>query len=239
MISPSYVQKMARYNRWQNSSLYEAADTLSEDARRADRGAFFKSIHATFNHILWADAMWMSRLAGEPEPPGRLPEFDTLLRPLGGVEARARVLRRTDRRLGQPPRGGGSCRRPYLAPLHHRRRRRRYEATLARRHPHVQPPDSSSGPGTRHAHCGGRQASGHRSDHDAKLTSAAWMYEMAVLISIDMRMAFDLPRNLRRRNADLDATASLFSPPGEAAICDHPCATRKQAMRQLVEQYED
>ena len=74
MISPSYVQKMARYNRWQNSSLYEAADTLSEDARRADRGAFFKSIHATFNHILWADAMWMSRLAGEPEPPGRLPE---------------------------------------------------------------------------------------------------------------------------------------------------------------------
>jgi uncharacterized damage-inducible protein DinB len=65
---------MACYNRWQNSSLHEAADTLSEDARRADRGAFFKSIHATFNHILWADAMWMSRLAGEPAPPGRLPD---------------------------------------------------------------------------------------------------------------------------------------------------------------------
>jgi uncharacterized damage-inducible protein DinB len=74
MIDPAYVQKMACYNRWQNSSLHEAADTLSEDARRADRGAFFKSIHATFNHILWADAMWMSRLAGEPAPPGRLPD---------------------------------------------------------------------------------------------------------------------------------------------------------------------
>jgi uncharacterized damage-inducible protein DinB len=74
MIDHAYVRKLARYNRWQNSSLYEAADTLSEDARRADRGTFFKSIHATFNHILWADAMWMSRLAGEPAPPGRLPE---------------------------------------------------------------------------------------------------------------------------------------------------------------------
>jgi len=56
---------MARYNRWRNASLYEAADKLSEDARRADRGAFFKSIHATFNYNLWADAMWLSRLAGE------------------------------------------------------------------------------------------------------------------------------------------------------------------------------
>ena len=74
MINPAYVQKMARYNQWQNSSLNEAADTLSEDARRADRGAFFKSIHATFNHILWAAAMWMSRLAREPAPPGKLPE---------------------------------------------------------------------------------------------------------------------------------------------------------------------
>lgn len=68
MITPAFAQKMARYNAWQNESLYAAADTLSDEARRADRGAFFKSIHGTLSHLLWADAMWMSRLAGDPNP---------------------------------------------------------------------------------------------------------------------------------------------------------------------------
>ncbi|BGE87589.1 DinB family protein [Methylosinus sp. 3S-1] len=68
MISPAFAQKMARYNRWQNASLYAAADRLSDSARREDRGAFFRSIHGTLNHLLWADAMWMNRLAGGPKP---------------------------------------------------------------------------------------------------------------------------------------------------------------------------
>lgn len=61
---------MARYNRWQNESLYAASATLSEEARRADRGSFFKSIHATLSHILWADELWMSRLADWDAPDG-------------------------------------------------------------------------------------------------------------------------------------------------------------------------
>lgn len=68
MITPAFAQKMARYNAWQNESLYAAADTLSDEARRADRGAFFKSIHGTLSHLLWADAMWMSRVADGPAP---------------------------------------------------------------------------------------------------------------------------------------------------------------------------
>jgi uncharacterized damage-inducible protein DinB len=60
MISPGYAQTMARYNRWQNRSLFAAADGLSDEERRRDRGAFFKSIHGTLNHILWADSMWMA-----------------------------------------------------------------------------------------------------------------------------------------------------------------------------------
>ena len=55
MIDPSWVQMMSRYNQWQNQNLYSAADTLSDDDRRTDRGAFFKSIHGTLSHILWAD----------------------------------------------------------------------------------------------------------------------------------------------------------------------------------------
>ena len=72
MTDPVYVRTMARYNRWQNGSLYAAADTLSDEARRQDRGAFFKSIHATLNHLLWADTMWMSRFSDVARPTGTL-----------------------------------------------------------------------------------------------------------------------------------------------------------------------
>lgn len=68
MITPAYVGTLARYNRWQNESLYRAAATLSDTERCADRGAFFGSIHGTLNHILWGDQIWMSRFAGTPPP---------------------------------------------------------------------------------------------------------------------------------------------------------------------------
>ena len=69
MIQPGYLQRMARHNRWQNDSMYGAAGTLSDAERRQDRGSFFKSIHATLSHILWADQIWMSRIS-DWEPPG-------------------------------------------------------------------------------------------------------------------------------------------------------------------------
>ena len=74
MISPAYVQVMARYNRWQNKSLYGAADGLDEADRTADRGAFFGSIHGTLSHLLWGDTIWMSRFDGWDAPGGGIPE---------------------------------------------------------------------------------------------------------------------------------------------------------------------
>jgi uncharacterized damage-inducible protein DinB len=68
MIDTAYVAMMARYNSWQNESLYRAAGTLDDAARRADRGSFFRSTHGTLNHILWGDRMWMHRFAGTPKP---------------------------------------------------------------------------------------------------------------------------------------------------------------------------
>ena len=68
MIETSYVVTMAAYNRWQNENLYRAAAGLSDSERRRDRGAFFRSIHGTLNHILWADEVWMGRLAGRAHP---------------------------------------------------------------------------------------------------------------------------------------------------------------------------
>ena len=85
MITPDYVRLMARYNAWQNRSLYEAAATLSDAARRQDRGAFFGSIHGTLTHVLWGDRMWMSRFAGTERPtetiatsPTMIPDWDAL-----------------------------------------------------------------------------------------------------------------------------------------------------------------
>ncbi len=68
MIAPDYVRTMASYNRWQNENIYGAAGTLSDAQRKENRGAFFGSIHATLNHLLWGDQMWMSRFAGTPKP---------------------------------------------------------------------------------------------------------------------------------------------------------------------------
>ena len=73
MIYPAYVQRMARYNRWQNANLYGVADTLSDEERRRERGAFFGSIHKTLSHLLWGDRIWMSRFADVPKPEGGIP----------------------------------------------------------------------------------------------------------------------------------------------------------------------
>jgi uncharacterized damage-inducible protein DinB len=78
MITPVYVQMMARYNEGQNKSLYAAADSLLDADRRKDLGAFFGSVHATLNHILWADHTWMSRFAGLPAPAGAMSDSTRL-----------------------------------------------------------------------------------------------------------------------------------------------------------------
>ena len=77
----SHIRYMARYNIWQNDSIYGTADTLTDPQRREDRGLFFRSIHETLNHILWADKVWMSRFSDVPPPeapgiPGSTSQFD-------------------------------------------------------------------------------------------------------------------------------------------------------------------
>lgn len=78
MIDPAYVKRMARYNRWQNQNLFGVADRLSDEERRRERGAFFGSIHNTLSHLMWADQIWMSRLADVPAPKGGIPESVSL-----------------------------------------------------------------------------------------------------------------------------------------------------------------
>jgi uncharacterized damage-inducible protein DinB len=74
MIDRAYVQRMARYNRWQNENLYGTADRLSVEERCRERGAFFGSIHKTLSHLLWGDQIWMHRLADTRKPEGGIKE---------------------------------------------------------------------------------------------------------------------------------------------------------------------
>jgi uncharacterized damage-inducible protein DinB len=62
----------AGYNAWCNERLYEAVSTLSDADYRADRGAFFKSVHGTLNHLLVGDRIWMQRFTGAGELPKSL-----------------------------------------------------------------------------------------------------------------------------------------------------------------------
>ncbi len=55
---------LARYNTWMNRKLYALAGTLSEEERRRDMGAFFRSVVGTLNHLLAADRIWMARFTG-------------------------------------------------------------------------------------------------------------------------------------------------------------------------------
>ncbi|MBI2750753.1 MAG: DinB family protein [Burkholderiales bacterium] len=52
---------LARYNQWFNACLLDACETLTDEQRKQDRGAFFGSIHRTLNHLLVADPIWLQR----------------------------------------------------------------------------------------------------------------------------------------------------------------------------------
>lgn len=75
-MSTERYASLAEYNRWANRRVYAAASRLTDAQYRADRGAFFHSVHGTLNHLLVTDRIWMGRLTGETEAPTPL---DTIL----------------------------------------------------------------------------------------------------------------------------------------------------------------
>ena len=71
-MAKSLFAMLAGYNAWANERIYAAAENLPDADYRADRGAFFKSVHGTLNHLLVADRIWMRRFTGEGDAPSRL-----------------------------------------------------------------------------------------------------------------------------------------------------------------------
>ena len=71
MFGGTYALLMAEYNAWMNGKTYEGCARLSDEERKRDRGAFFKSIHRTLNHLVWGDRAWLARFNGKTYgPPG-------------------------------------------------------------------------------------------------------------------------------------------------------------------------
>jgi uncharacterized damage-inducible protein DinB len=62
----NYHSAIATYNQWMNQKLYAVCAEIPDLDRKEDRGAFFKSIHGTLNHILVADRIWLGRFTQQP-----------------------------------------------------------------------------------------------------------------------------------------------------------------------------
>jgi uncharacterized damage-inducible protein DinB len=80
-VTPHTAALLARYNRWMNERLFEAAGKLGEPELAADKGAFFGSILGTLNHIAVADTIWLHRFAAHPARFAALGEMAELPRP--------------------------------------------------------------------------------------------------------------------------------------------------------------
>lgn len=64
-MEKAYFQRMADYNVWANARLYEQVATMTPTDFCADKGAYFKSVQGTLNHLLVGDWAWLLRLKGE------------------------------------------------------------------------------------------------------------------------------------------------------------------------------
>src|SRR4051812_48745194 len=93
MITRAWCTTMARYNAWMNARLYALCATIDDAERRRDRGAFFKSIHSTLNHVVYGDLAFLSRFTGDPAevPPlgvDLYPDFESLRAVREALDAR-------------------------------------------------------------------------------------------------------------------------------------------------------
>jgi len=64
VTSPALFHAYATYNTWMNAKVYDVCAGIPDAERKADRGAFFKSVHGTLNHLMFGDFAWLNRLAG-------------------------------------------------------------------------------------------------------------------------------------------------------------------------------
>lgn len=89
MLPIDHYALMARYSRWMNEKLYAICADIPDAERRKDRGAFFKSIHGTLNHLIFGDTVWMGRFQ-DRNPPTRI--IDEMYADFGELRAAREVM---------------------------------------------------------------------------------------------------------------------------------------------------
>jgi uncharacterized damage-inducible protein DinB len=94
VITAAFCRTMAQYNEWMNTRLYALCARLPADELHEDRGAFFRSIYLTLNHIAYADLAFLSRFTGDP---AAVPDLDVDL--FGGFDRLAQERISLDARL--------------------------------------------------------------------------------------------------------------------------------------------
>ena len=72
---------LSEYNQLMNQRLYSAVAELSDEEINENKGAFFKSLLGTLNHILVGDIIWLSRFSKDISSQNTLAYFSTIEKP--------------------------------------------------------------------------------------------------------------------------------------------------------------
>lgn len=95
-MTPSTFPHLARWTAWANDRLYAACGQLAPEAYFAQRPCAFGSIHATLNHLLATDRVWLGRLTGEGHD---IPSLDHIV--CADFASLAQARRAEDERLAR------------------------------------------------------------------------------------------------------------------------------------------
>jgi uncharacterized damage-inducible protein DinB len=72
---------MAEYNQLMNQRMTKASGHLSSVSLAANKGAFFKSVIGTLNHIMVGDILWLKRFSTHPSAYATLKPLDIIEKP--------------------------------------------------------------------------------------------------------------------------------------------------------------
>ena len=81
MSEQSQLILMAEYNRLMNQRILKASSMLSDTGLNEDKGAFFKSVLMTLNHIMIGDILWMKRFLSFPSNVSSLMPINDIKKP--------------------------------------------------------------------------------------------------------------------------------------------------------------
>lgn len=83
MSEKSQLILMAEYNKTMNLRMIKASGNLSTESLTANKGAFFKSVIGTLNHILIGDILWLKRFSTHPGAYASLMPLNDIKKPEG------------------------------------------------------------------------------------------------------------------------------------------------------------